>query len=344
VAGDRRADQRREESCLVVKTLVVASGKGGTGKTTLSALFARFAGPERPLVVADCDVEASNLPLALRAETLSREAFPGGEKAVVDEDLCSGCETCVDSCRFEAISLVYGAARVDEWSCEGCGACAAACPSRAISMEPRQAGELLTGTGSSGVVVFGRLSPGQDLSGKLVTAVRERAKALAEKQGADLVLVDGPPGVGCPVIASISGADGLLAVAEPSLSGEHDLRRLASLARQLRVPVKVVLNKADLSLAAAERVRRACREEELELIGEVPFDDRLPSALERMARGDGSEPSPGVEAAGAIWKRLESWMADWRGARARAQTVVQIARSLSPETTHEVNRPASKLF
>lgn len=300
-----------------MKTLVIASGKGGTGKTTLSALFARFAAQARPLVVADCDVEASNLPLALRAEVTSREAFPGSEKAVVGEDLCSGCERCLDSCRFDAISmLVDGAARIDEWACEGCGACAPACSSGAISLEPRQAGELLGGECCSGAIVFGQLQPGQDLSGKLVTSVRERAKALAEEQGADLVLVDGPPGIGCPVIASISGADGLLAVAEPSLSGEHDLRRLVTLSRQLRVPVKVVLNKADLSAEAADKLRATCHEEGLELIGEVPFDEELLPTLERMAQEDVSETvtdtedSPGIRAARSIWERLESWLAE----------------------------------
>jgi MinD superfamily P-loop ATPase len=319
-----------------MKTLVVASGKGGTGKTTLAALFARFAARERPLVVADCDVEASNLPLALGAEIRSREAFAGSEKAVVDEDLCIGCERCLDSCRFDAIStLVDGTARVDEWSCEGCGACATACPHGAISLEPRQAGELLAGECSAGAIVFGQLRPGQDLSGKLVTSVRERAKALAEERGAGLVLVDGPPGIGCPVIASISGADGIVAVAEPSRSGEHDLRRLVTLARQLRVPVRVVLNKADLSAEAAERLRVMCREERLELIGEVPFDEELLPTLERMAREDGSETvlgaeaSPGVRAAHMIWERLESWIAESPQARTTGPVFIPLSRAPS---------------
>jgi MinD superfamily P-loop ATPase len=287
---------------------VVASGKGGTGKTTLSALFARFAAEKSPPVVADCDVEASNLPLALGADIARREPFPGLDKAVVDEDLCIGCDACRESCRFDAISTSFdGTARIDEWSCEGCGACLPTCPEGAIAMEPRQAGELVSGRSSTGPIVFGRLRPGQDLSGKLVTAVRERAEAVAEEAGAELVLVDGPPGIGCPVIASISGADELVAVAEPSLSGEHDLRRLVALARQLRVPVSVVLNKADLSPGAAERLRETCRDEGLSMIGEVPFDEELPAALEQMAAGEAGAPadeSPGGRAAREIWKRL----------------------------------------
>jgi len=338
VAGDKEHLGAKREGDGSVKTLVVASGKGGTGKTTLSALFARFSAQERPLVVADCDVEASNLPLALRTEVTSREAFAGSEKAVVGEDLCSGCERCLDSCRFGAIStLVDGTARIDEWACEGCGACATACRHGAISLEPRQAGELLGGECSTGAIVFGQLQPGQDLSGKLVTSVHERAKALAEERGAELVLIDGPPGIGCPVIASISGADGLLAVAEPSLSGEHDLRRLVTLARQLRVPVKVVLNKSDLSAEAAERLRATCREEGIELIGEVPFDSELLPTLERMAQGDileakpviDIEESPGVSAARSIWERIENWLAEPPQARPASKALIQLSRTHS---------------
>ena len=289
-------------------------------------------------MVADCDVEASNLPLALRAEVTSREAFAGSAKAVVDEDLCSGCERCLDSCRFDAIStLIDGTARIDEWSCEGCGVCATACRHGAVSLESRQAGELFGGECFSGAIVFGQLRPGQDLSGKLVTSVRERAKALAEERGTELVLIDGPPGIGCPVIASISGADGLLAVAEPSLSGEHDLRRLIALARQLRVPVKVVLNKSDLSAEAAERLRATCREEGLELIGEVPFDEELLPTLERMAQGDVSEAkpvidieeSPGVSAARSIWERIENWLAEPPQARPASKALIQLSRTRS---------------
>jgi MinD superfamily P-loop ATPase len=319
-----------------MRTIVVASGKGGTGKTTLAALLAHFLARDRPIVVADCDVEASNLPLALRAEITSRQAFAGAEKAVVDEYACSGCEICLDNCRFEAISSSYdGIAEVDEWSCEGCGACATACPSGAISMEPREAGESLTGTCSTGSIVYGRLHPGQDLSGKLVTAVREHARDLAEEVGAELVLVDGPPGIGCPVIASISGADGLLAVAEPSLSGEHDLRRLVALARQLRVPVKVILNKADLSAEAAERVRSTCREESLELIGEVPFDEALPWSLEHMAGGGSLEVSPGLHAAETIWESLGASLGDWPALAARAPSLIDISSARRDEDAEE---------
>jgi len=299
-----------------VRTLVVASGKGGTGKTTLSAVLVRLAGRGRRLVIADCDVEASNLPLALRAEVLTRAPFAGKPMTVVDEDVCEGCGDCLPRCRFDALSLSdEGLATIDPWLCESCGACVLACREDAIGFVPHQAGEILVGEGPTGPIVFGRLRPGEDLSGKLVTSVRERADTIASERGAELIVIDGPPGVGCPAIASITGADGVLAVTEPTLSGEHDLRRMVGLAHQLQVPVKVVLNKADLSTTGAERIRVECRDLGLELVGEVAFDAELPPALEAVAQGE--KPSSSLDALAsvrsfhAIWSRLESWVDGW---------------------------------
>jgi MinD superfamily P-loop ATPase len=296
-----------------MRTLVVASGKGGTGKTTLSAVLVRLAARNRRLVIADCDVEASNLPVALRAEVLTRSPFAGNPRAVVDEGICEGCGECLDGCRFDALSLSdEGLAVIDPWMCESCGACALACQVDAISFVPHQAGEILVGKGPTGPIVFGRLRPGEDLSGKLVTSVRERAEGIANEGGTELIVIDGPPGVGCPAIASITGANGVLAVTEPTLSGEHDLRRLVGLAHQLQVPVKVVLNKADLSKTGAERIRAACRGLGLDLVGEVAFDAELPSALEAVAQGEDPPSSldtlASVRSFHAIWSRLEPWV------------------------------------
>jgi MinD superfamily P-loop ATPase len=299
-----------------MRTLVVASGKGGTGKTTMSAVLIRVAARTRQVAVADCDVEASNLPLALRAQVVSRTPFAGNPRTVVDGDVCEGCGDCLDRCRFGALSLSdEGVATIDPWLCESCGACAQACDTGAIGFEPQQAGEILVGDGPVGPIVFGRLRPGEDLSGKLVTSVRERVGELAGERGAGLVFVDGPPGVGCPAISSITGAHGVLAVTEPTLSGEHDLRRLVALARQLRVPVKVVLNKADLSASGADRIRAACRDLDVELVGEVAFDTELPAALEAVAQGDVPPSSldglASVRSFHTIWSRLESWVDGW---------------------------------
>ncbi|WP_149204946.1 P-loop NTPase [Actinotalea subterranea] len=299
-----------------MRTLVVASGKGGTGKTTMTAVLVHVAAPSRPLAVADCDVEGSNLPLALSVDVVSRTAFAGRPRAVVDEEVCAGCGVCLDRCRFGALSLSDdGLAVIDPWLCESCGACTWGCPLDAISFEPQQAGEVLVGEGPAGPMVFGLLRPGEDLSGKLVTSVRERVAALADERGVGLVIVDGPPGVGCPTIASITGADGVLAVSEPTLSGEHDLRRLVSLAHQLGVPVKVVLNKADLSETGAQRIRSACSSLGVELVGELDFDTDLPRALGAVARGtrppSSLDSSSFVHSVRAIWPRVDPERADW---------------------------------
>ncbi len=296
-----------------MRTLVVASGKGGTGKTTLSAVLVRLAARSRRLVIADCDVEASNLPVALRVDVLTRSPFAGNPRAIVDEGICEGCGDCLGGCRFDALSLSdEGFAVIDPWMCESCGACALACQVDAISFVPHQAGEILVGEGPTGPIVFGCLRPGEDLSGKLVTSVRERAEGIANKLGTELIVIDGPPGVGCPAIASITGANGVLAVTEPTLSGEHDLRRLVGLAHQLQVPVKVVLNKADLSETGAERIRAACRDLGLEFVGEVAFDVDLPLALEAVAQGEDPPSSldtlTSVRSFHSIWSRLEPWV------------------------------------
>jgi len=189
------------------------------------------------------------------------------------------------------------------------------CNYDAIDFVPHQAGEILVGEGPAGPIVFGRLQPGEDLSGKLVTGVRERADEIANERDTELIVVDGPPGVGCPAIASVTGADGVLVVTEPTLSGEHDLRRLVGLADQLQVPVKVVLNKADLSATGAERIRAAGRDLGLELVGEVAFDAELPSALEAVAQGE--EPPSSLDTLASvrsfheIWSRLEPWVDGW---------------------------------
>ena len=299
-----------------MRTLVVASGKGGTGKTTMAAVLIHLAARTHTMAVADCDVEASNLPLALRAHVVSHAPFAGMPRTIVEEEACEGCGTCLDVCRFGALSLSdQGIATIDPWLCESCGACAQACDVDAIGFAPTQAGEVLVADGPVGPMVFGRLRPGQDLSGKLVTSVRETIADIARERGSDLIIVDGPPGVGCPAIASITGAHGVLAVTEPTLSGEHDLRRLVTLAQQLRVPVKVVLNKADLSATGAERIRAACRDLGIEMAGEVAFDPGLSAALEAVAQGvrppSSLEDLTSVREVEVIWERLGDWVKGW---------------------------------
>lgn len=288
-----------------MKTVVFASGKGGTGKTTLTALAAH-AWASRGIVLADCDVEAANLPIALGARETGARPFLGGGVAVIDQDVCRGCGACARVCRFDAIVPGRAGSRptlaVDAFACEGCGACIEQCPDGAISMTGTIAGRVVEAASTAGPIVYGELEPGEDLSGKLVTEVRGAAGRIAETDGAGLVLVDGPPGVGCPVIASVTNADLLVAVAEPTISGEHDLARLLDLARRLKVRAAMVLNKADLSASGADRIRDLAAREGLPLIGEIPFDEALARTLHDLAAGAAFEDvlaggSPGIVAA-----------------------------------------------
>lgn len=293
-----------------MKTVVIASGKGGTGKTTLTALFALLAAREGKVVVADADVEASNLPIALAAQTRSCEKFQGGAVARIEPITCANCGMCARVCRFDAIVVpARGNERerhsVDPWACEGCGACLWACRYGAIKMVKATAGEACIGTALTGPIAFGQLGPGEDLSGRLVTEVRERAKNAAVDHGADYLLIDGPPGIGCPVIAAITNTDILVAVTEPTVSGEHDLDRLVKLAARLDIPVAVVLNKADLSSEGAARIRSLCARAGLDMLAEIPFDGELARLLPRLAAGERPEKdSPGLAAATVAWQQL----------------------------------------
>lgn len=264
-----------------MKTIVVASGKGGTGKTTLTALLAYFASRDSRITVCDTDVEASNLPLALRTTEISAVDFIGRSRAKIDEDVCIQCGACELVCRFSAISS--SPYKVDGYACEGCTYCMHVCPSEAISLSESRAGKVFLGKGALGSIAYGQLEPAEDLSGKLVTEVRRVAREQAELEGSDLILVDGPPGIGCPVIAAIANADILVAVTEPTVSGEHDLARLNQLASRFGIPVVVVLNKADLSQEGTARIRRFATEHDLPLIGEIPFDPIIGEVLAGFA-------------------------------------------------------------
>lgn len=297
-----------------MQRIIFASGKGGTGKTTLTALTARLLADEgMPIALADCDVEAANLPIALAAQVISREPFAGGSTAVLDPDACIGCGACALVCRFDALRADEDYYRtrayvVDPWACEGCGACVPACPHDAITMEQSQAGEVISAEASIGPMVFGRLAPGEDLSGKLVTEVRQRADAIASDRGLEFMWIDGPPGVGCPAIAAITGTDLVVGVTEPTVSGEHDLMRLAALARRFKIPVSVVLNKADLSAEGARRLKEHIAAEGLELIAEIPYDTAVAQIPERLARGEqfAYPETPGMVAIRAVAAWLSS--------------------------------------
>lgn len=250
----------------MIKELVIVSGKGGTGKTSITASFAALA---RNKVIVDCDVDAADLHLVLEPTTVHRESFTGGSVAVIDMDKCNRCGACSYLCRFKAINEDY---RIDQFACEGCAVCLYNCPRGAVKMMPKDAGEWFVSETRHGPMVHARLVPGEENSGKLVSLVRAKAKSIAEDRGFDLVLIDGSPGIGCPVIASVTGATQVLAVTEPTLSGIHDLDRILSLTEHFHIPAAVCVNKYDINLDMTERVERYCSEKKIPVVGRVSFD------------------------------------------------------------------------
>jgi MinD superfamily P-loop ATPase len=261
-------------SALGPKQLVVLSGKGGTGKTSVVAALATLATGK---VLADCDVDAADLHLVLDPRRRHREPFTAGKEARILPERCSACGECVHYCRFGAISMARGAGErsvyaVDPLACEGCGLCARVCTCNAVEMLEPEQGEWFISDTRHGPLVDARLNIGGENSGKLVTLVRNGALALAEEIGAGLVLVDGPPGIGCPVIASVTGADLVLAVTEPTVSGAHDLERAASLIQGFGLPLAVCINKSDLNPDMAERIRELCLARGFPVVGELSYD------------------------------------------------------------------------
>ena len=256
-----------------MKQLVIISGKGGTGKTVLTASFAFLA---KNKVMADCDVDAADLHLILKPTIKHREDFRGSHSASINKELCNECGRCREVCRFKAISEDY---TVDKISCEGCGVCVHICPEKAIEFRENLSGEWFISETRFGPLVHAKLGVAEDNSGKLVTLVRQNAKLIAEKNGYGLVIIDGPPGIGCPVIASITGVDCALVVTEPTLSGLHDMERAISLSSHFGIKTLVLINKYDLNLTVTGQVEDYCLNKGIPLAGKVPFDTVITRAM-----------------------------------------------------------------
>ncbi len=284
-----------------MKQVVVISGKGGTGKTTLTASLAALA---KPSVLADCDVDAPDLHLILKPQVRQRGDYQGGEVAVIDQDLCTDCGLCREVCRFDAISEDYV---VDPFACEGCGLCPRVCPVDAIEMVQERAGEWYISDTMYGPMVHAKLDVAQENSGKLVTVVRNFAKRVAQEKGLDCVVIDGPPGVGCPVISSITGVDLAIVVSEPTVSGIHDLERAVQIAGQFRVPVWVVVNKYDLNLEMTAEIERYCKENSLPLAAKLPFDERVIDALVNEKPVVEFSDGPVTQEIRRLWSGLENF-------------------------------------
>jgi MinD superfamily P-loop ATPase len=293
-----------------MKQLVILSGKGGTGKTSVAAAFAHLAAEgDHPIraVLADADVDASNLELVLSPTTREAHDFMGGGIAVIDTQACEGCGTCAEVCRFAAISLAEadeGAPSVDPIACDGCAACVYQCPTQAIHMEPQLAGQWFRSESRYGPLFHAALRPAQENSGKLVTMVKQQARLLALDEAYELIIVDGPPGIGCPVISAASGADVALIVTEPTVAGVHDLGRALQTTEHFGLPTLVCINKADLHSPATATIEAFCRERGIEIAGHIPFDIVVTQAMVQGMPVTACSDGPTAQALRQVWTQL----------------------------------------
>jgi MinD superfamily P-loop ATPase len=256
-----------------MKELTVISGKGGTGKTSITAAFASLA---ENAVFADCDVDAADLHLILKPKVKKIMKFHGLKIASIDKNICIDCKKCHDSCRFNSIdkeiNLIKG-------SCEGCGVCAYICPVHAITMVDRDSGFAYLSETRFGPMAHAVLNTAEEASGKLVTVVRNNAKHIAEKKQKDLILIDGPPGIGCPVIASITGVDLVLIVTEPTLSAIHDLERILGVTKHFEIPATVCVNKYTINLDNTKKIEHYCKDNSIQVVGKLPYDTMITKAM-----------------------------------------------------------------
>ncbi|NHJ14226.1 MAG: (4Fe-4S)-binding protein [Candidatus Thorarchaeota archaeon] len=252
--------------------IAVVSGKGGTGKTTFSAAFTALA---ENIVIADCDVDAPDMHILLQPDIKQTLEFKGSKVAVINQELCTECGICHENCRFDAANPP----EINAIACEGCGVCAYLCPEEAISMVERVSGVLHYSETRYGPMSHAKLLPGEGNSGKLVTDVRKQAQEMARERGLERILIDGSPGIGCPVIATVTGIGIGIIVTEPTMSGIHDMERVASLLERFRVPVAVIINKYDLNIENTEQIENYCKRNGFYLLGRVPFDPIMTESM-----------------------------------------------------------------
>lgn len=277
-----------------MRSVLFLSGKGGTGKTSLAGAFAVLA---KKKVLADCDVDAANLHLLLDPEVTNEGEFEGSKEAIKDEERCTACGKCREVCRFHAIDERFV---IDPFVCEGCGACVYVCPVDAITLSPRVSGHWMTASTHLGPLASAELYPGEQTSGKLVMLVKQKAGELGKQAKAERLIIDGAPGIGCPVIASASGVSAVILVTEPSLSGLHDLERILGVVRHFSIPAYLVINKADLSEDMSGKIEAFASEQELAVLGRIPYDRKV---TERMVAGQNAV-EDGKSPAGAAMRQI----------------------------------------
>jgi MinD superfamily P-loop ATPase len=282
-----------------MKEVIVLSGKGGTGKTSIAGCFAALAGHK---VLADCDVDAADLHLLLQPVDRQKQEFWSGQVALIDETACTECGLCQEQCRFDAIHNF----KVSRARCEGCGFCARICPTDAITMQDNLAGHWFISDTKYGPLVRARLGIAQENSGKLVALVRQQARKIAQEKGYATIITDGPPGIGCPVISSLSGADLALLVTEPTVSGLHDLERVIELCRHFKVPATVCINKYDINVEKSAEIEQHCKCEGINVAGKVPFDTAVNRAVAHGVPLVEYNDGPAAREIKLLWKNVES--------------------------------------
>ncbi|MBA7644341.1 Iron-sulfur cluster carrier protein [subsurface metagenome] len=281
-----------------MKQIVIISGKGGTGKTVVAASFAALV---KNKVMADCDVDAPNLHLILKPEILESHPFPSGFEVIKDESKCNQCGKCQKVCRFNAISDDFV---IDSVACEACGVCVEVCPQQALRLVPKVSGTTYLSRTKYGPFSHAKLGIAEENSGKLVSEVRKNAVKMAEEGNKDLIIIDGPPGIGCPVIASVTGANLALIVTEPTLSGIWDLERALELTRHFQIKTLVCINKYDLNLKNSKNIEKFCKESRIEIAGRIPFDSQVTKAMvqgKSIMEYPGSPPAKEIE---EMWERV----------------------------------------
>jgi MinD superfamily P-loop ATPase len=259
-----------------MREILIISGKGGTGKTVITASFAVLA---KNKVMVDADVDAANLNLLLHPEIKEKNKYIGSKSAFIDAEKCTGCGKCEEICRFSAPYKKGSIYSIDEFSCEGCGSCVIVCPEKAVNLKEEETGEWFVSDTKYGPFVHAKLGIAQENSGKLVSVIREKAKDIAAEKNAEYIIIDGPPGIGCPVIASLSGVNTALVVTEPSLSGIHDMERVIGVAKHFGVDTKVIINKYDINLENTKNIKKICQDKNIEVLEQLPFSDKVNRAV-----------------------------------------------------------------
>lgn len=284
-----------------MKEVLIVSGKGGTGKTSIVGSFAHMA--ENKILV-DCDVDASDLHLLLDPRPKEKHAFYSGIKARIENNKCSSCGLCAELCQFEAVNMEETAS-ISSFSCEGCGVCAHFCPEQAIILDENHCGSWYISDTSYGPLVHAQLFAGEENSGKLVSLIKNQARQLAALTKTKLILIDGAPGVGCPVIASLANVDLILIITEPSQSGQHDLERILDLADHFKLPAMICINKWDLHPEKSEEIERSCKDRNVEVLGKIPFDPMMVTCQIQGVPVTESDTSLAAYSIRTLWDNLQ---------------------------------------